>query len=77
MSGKSVFFINNHMPLLGYRILIILMRYPTFRFDLIDKLKMSPGETPPKTDYRLSAKLSGKKVASEKKYIPSKKMRSL
>ena len=44
MSGKSVFSINNHMPLLGYRnnrILIISIQYPTIRFDLIDKVKMS------------------------------------
>ena len=41
MSGKSVFFIHNHTPLLGYRILIISIRYPTIRFDLIDKVKMS------------------------------------
>ena len=33
MSGKSVFFINNHMPLLGYRISIISIRYPTIPFD--------------------------------------------
>ena len=29
MSGKSVFFINNHTPLLGYRISIISIRCPT------------------------------------------------
>ena len=41
MSGKSVSFINNHTPLLGYRISIISIRYLTIRFDLIDKVKMS------------------------------------
>ena len=41
MSGKSVFFINNHTSLLGHRISIVSNRYPTFRFDLIDKVKMS------------------------------------
>ena len=41
MPGKSLFFINNHMPFLGYRISIISIRYPTIRFDLIDKVKMS------------------------------------
>ena len=41
MSAKSAFCINNHTPLLGYRISIIPIRYPTIRFDLIDKLKMS------------------------------------
>ena len=38
--GKVYFFINNHMPLLGYRISIILIQYPTICFDLIDKVKM-------------------------------------
>ena len=38
---KSVFLINNHTPLLGYRISIISIRYPTIQFDLIDKVKMS------------------------------------
>ena len=41
MSGKSVLFINNHTPFLGYRISIISIQYPTIRFDLIDKLKKS------------------------------------
>ena len=40
MSRKSVFFINNHTAFLGYKILIISIRYQTIRFDLIDKLKM-------------------------------------
>ena len=31
------FFINNHTPLLGYRISIILIRFPTIRYNLIDK----------------------------------------
>ena len=30
----------NHTPLLGYRISIISIRYPTILFDLIDKVKM-------------------------------------
>ena len=41
MPEKSVFFINNHTPLLGYKIAIISIRYPTILFDLIDKVKMS------------------------------------
>ena len=41
MSGKSVFFINNHTILLGYRISIISIQYPTIQFNLIDKVKMS------------------------------------
>ena len=41
MSGKSVFFINNYTWFWGYKILIISIRYPTIRFDLINKLKMS------------------------------------
>ena len=38
--GKVYFFFNNHMSLLGYRISIISIRYPTIRFDLIEKVKM-------------------------------------
>ena len=41
MSGKSVFFINNQTQLLGYRISIISIRYPTIRFVLIVKVKIS------------------------------------
>ena len=33
VSGKSVLFINNDTALLGYRILIISIRYPTIRFN--------------------------------------------